>query len=159
MSGNRWSYVEGATPTSDSNTTPMMSLNRYSNANKICVIWLGTNDAVGAVTAASMLASTIQYINKRMSNGCTKFIVLPILPRVGLTGANLTQAQLYNTNLSTLTVVGADIRYVDLTADTRLDDYTDLTYYSADQIHVNIAGSAVVEELTRPKVEELFWPL
>ncbi|NTW18166.1 MAG: SGNH/GDSL hydrolase family protein [Nostocales cyanobacterium W4_Combined_metabat2_030] len=158
VSGNRWGYVEGGSVSSDWNTTPMLSLNRISNANKLCVIWLGTNDVVGGVTAASMTASTIQYINKRIANGCTKFIVLPILSRIGLTGGFLTQAQAYNTNLSTLTVEGASIRFVDLANDPRLDDYTDLTYFGIDGIHLNDTGKAVVAELVEPKVDELLWP-
>ena len=159
ISGNKWSYVEGSTPSSDYSTTPMITLNRYSNSNKMCVVWLGTNDVVGGVTAATMLASTTQYINKMIANGCTKFIVLPIIPRVGISGSTLTQAQNYNASLSTLSVPGASIRFVDLVSDPRLDDYTDLTYYGADQIHLTVAGYAVVAELVKPKIDELFWPV
>lgn len=42
----------------------------------------------------------------------------------------------------------ADI-LVDLAADTRLDDPTDVTYYQVDQIHLNAAGAIVVADLVR----------
>jgi hypothetical protein len=44
---------------------------------------------------------------------------------------------------------------IDLAGDSRLDDYTDTTYYDADETHYNPAGSLVAADLTRPDIAAL----
>lgn len=155
-SGTRWRYVEGPTYyTSDLNTTPILSINKISNSNKLVCIWLGTNDLVEGTSASTLISNLTTYINKRIANGCTKFVVFDIIVRSGMPEV---QRLAYNSALSTLAVQGATIKHCALANDSRLNDYTNLTYFGSDQIHLTQAGYGAVAELAKPKIEEIFWP-
>ncbi len=120
----------------------------------ICIIWGGTNDLVlvGVATTETRLQT---YCNSRRAAGW-KVIAVTCLPR---NEANPFEAnrQAYNTWIRAQGT-GLYDALVDIAADPRIGDAgdnTDLTYYDADQTHLNNAGYAVVAALALAQVATL----
>jgi len=131
---------------------PLYSASRNQN---ICVCFAGTNDmAIGGVSAATAIARLSQYCSDRRSAGW-KVVVCTILPR----GDNDIETRRATVNADILASVGV---YSDAVAnvagDSRIGDSgdeDDLTYYSADTVHPNAAGAAVIAGIVQAAIESL----
>lgn len=118
----------------------------------ICVCWEGTNSInVAGDTAAQAYAAMTTYIRGRQAMGF-RTIVLTTLPAtgVGIIGSFEATRVAYNALVNANTA-GAD-EVVDVAADPRLQNPSDLTYFSSDQIHLNNTGYGVVASLVQPAV-------
>lgn len=112
----------------------------YGKRN-VVVCWAGTNDLAGGATAAQAYTALSGYIVGRKAAGF-KVIAVNCLPR-GTNGVLNTAITDYNALISANTV-GADA-LVDV--HTAMPDATDLTYFDADQIHLNAVGYGVAAAL------------
>lgn len=133
----------------------------------VLFIWAGTNDIVNGRSAAQIYADIQSYASGRKSaaaaKGATLYIVISgIIPRVnGGSGSatEITRAT-YNTSLRTdfdgataytrvftpaMGITYADI-LIDVGADPTIgcsDCWQNLTYFSDDQVHLQVAGYAI----------------
>jgi lysophospholipase L1-like esterase len=127
-------------------TTQVLSLYGRNRGRNVLLFWEGTNEISAAgegATGAAALTKTLEYIDASVAQGFEVF-ALTVLPRTDFDATEETHRGTYNSGL----ISGADnYTVVDVAADTRLDDFNDLTYYDADGIHLNDAGYAVVASL------------
>lgn len=110
-------------------------------------IWAGTNDLVYGVTAVQTETNIQTYCLARQAAGW-KVAMFTLLPRsdAAAPGDFETSRQTVNTWIRANWASFADL-LVDVAADVRIGDAgdeLDLTYYAADQVHLNNTGRAVV---------------
>lgn len=119
----------------------------FALGNKVACVFAGTNDLVGGLTALEvfdLLKDLSYYLNCYFDH----VIVLTSLYRVG---GNDTKTDDFNNYIKNENWQKG-VSYVDVASDSRLMDYTDLTYFNADQIHPNSTGHTVINELLKPVV-------
>lgn len=131
--------------------------NAYFNATPTCidVIWIGTNDIVGGVSAAT-IATNIGTIHaaRKTSHPTVKTVICTIVDRVSFDAAKEAVRATLNADLvANYATYNADA-VCNLAADARLSDSTNTTYFS-DGTHLTNAGYAVVAELLAPVVASL----
>lgn len=114
----------------------------------IVVAWGGTNDLFFGASAATTITRLEAYCNARRAVGW-KVAVLTILPRsdTGTPGSFNADRATVNASIQANWSTYADY-IVDVSADARLDDETDTTYFHTDLVHLNDAGRQVVADLT-----------
>lgn len=132
-------------------------INRTALNDRILFIWLGSNDfapfGVPAVDAAEMLTNMIAFIVDRLRSGFKKIAVATVIDRIEFqdTPSLGVEVDTYNINIkaydfsSLESTYGASIEIVALDEQTELQDATDLTYFNADEVHLNAAGAAIVK--------------
>jgi lysophospholipase L1-like esterase len=119
--------------------------------NDIAVLWAGTNDlyisAGGAGVVTQVLDDTVDWVNSRLANGFEVY-VLNMLPRSDVQpGSNPTfAADRASFNSQLPTVLAGLATVVDVAGRPELDDETDPTYFSGDDVHISDAGNQVVAQ-------------
>lgn len=115
--------------------------------NRLVVYWLGTNDIANGRSAVQIEADIDSYIAAVRAHDAGAIIIgNTILPRDPFNASQDTIIAEVNTYIKN----SADFDFtIDVAADSRLDDSTDLTYYDADTIHLNDTGYGIVAELVR----------
>ena len=116
-----------------------------SNSKNKVVLWGGTNDIAltgqtGAQAYTRLQACVATLASEGYSAG--SILVLTMLPRGSDAGVEANRQ-----SLNAAIRGGSGYVLVDVAADSRIGDpgkQTDLTYFSADQIHLNNAGYALV---------------
>lgn len=131
-----------------------------SRKNPVLLVWIGTNDLVGAtLTPAQLLTQLTTYCNSQRSAGYSHIVVFTMLPR-SAAGTSVTfeaDRQTFNTSLRAGYKGFADA-LADVAADTRIGisgDELDLTYYNSDKIHLINAGYAIVASIAKVAVDSL----
>jgi lysophospholipase L1-like esterase len=112
---------------------------------EVVVCLAGSNDIFSGGNAANLQTGISNYCSGRRLAGFD-VLVCSILPRSGYNGTQEAIRVAVNSWVASNYASFAD-GFVNLAADTRLDDYTDATYYNADQTHLTTAGYGVVAEL------------
>lgn len=112
----------------------------------IVILWAGTNDLnsdIGYIytTAYDKL---IAWCTARKTIGFLVY-VLTILPRTddGVNGSFETRRLAFNTLLRD----GGDFILIDIAADSRLNDSTDIRYFNGDRVHLNDTGYGIIADL------------
>lgn len=118
---------------------------------KTVICWGGTNDIVGGSSAIAVQSGIGSYCSGRKAMGFS-VVVCNILTRAGFGGSQQTIRTGVNTWLASNFSGFAD-QMVDLAADARLSDFTNTTYFNADQTHLTTTGYGVVAELIKPKID------
>lgn len=113
----------------------------------VVICWGGSNDIFAGTNTATMQSRIQTYCANRKSAGF-EVIVCTILPRSGIGGDKETVRTEVNAWIAANYATWSD-GYVDLAADTRLDDYSDATYFNADNTHLTTDGYTVVAELIK----------
>jgi lysophospholipase L1-like esterase len=127
--------------------------------NNYTVIWGGTNDMYlgpgGDFTGQGAYDRLATYCQARQAVG-EKVIVLTCLPRNNpeLPGGYQTERNTFNSLIRANWSTFADA-LVDVAADSRLDDYSDLTYFKLDMVHLNATGRGVVAALVKAALDGL----
>lgn len=122
-----------------------------SAALRVLVAWGGTNDLgpSGAGSMSTLETNFTTYCTDRRTAGY-KIIVLTLLPRGdGVAASQETARATYNTWLRANYASFSDA-LVDVGADSHIGApgaYSDLTYYSGDNVHPNTTGLAIVAGL------------
>lgn len=107
----------------------------------------GTQDYINGVTGAACYAAQVTYSARaKVINPAAIVLGTTTHPSGSITAGNETERQDGNSRVMADASNAFDYS-VDVAADPRLDDPTDLTYYNADQIHLTNAGGAVMAEL------------
>ena len=119
----------------------------------VCVMWAGTNDVVADTSAVDIIADISAYCTAVKAAGY-KMIVVNILARDGLTAPHIAVRAAVNASLATNYATYADA-LVDVTADARLQDPTDTTYFDVDGVHLAAAGQAIVSALLVTAVQSV----
>lgn len=114
------------------------------------VLWIGANDLTTATTAATIESNIQSWCTGRKATGA-KVIICTITPRTGLTGPQETKRTDVNTWLNANFSTFAD-GIVDLAADSRLSNASNLTYYDSGGTHMTLAGYGVVAQLVTAKI-------
>lgn len=107
--------------------------------------WGGTNDLYGGATAAATIASIKSYCTILRTAGFY-VIVITMLPRTE-SGGSFTMAARAVVNAELLNPANVGVYWdavADTTADARLEDETNTTYFQADQTHLYAAGDRIV---------------
>lgn len=129
--------------------------NNLSVNNRVCFVWLGTNDILNSdVDEPTLTNRMISFITDRLRAGHKKIIVLTIISSTGIDGnaSKLAVKNAYNSSLkaydfSTLeNQYGASIQVCDIDSRTELQDPTNTTYYLGDQLHLTSDGQQVVAD-------------
>lgn len=110
----------------------------------------GTNDINTGVAAATVETNIQSGCQTLKTKGYT-VAVMSILPRGSIAGANETNRQAVNTWLAANYATFADI-YVDVAADSRLNNSSNTTYYNADATHLTVAGYGVYASLVQAAI-------
>ena len=121
----------------------------YSN---ILVAWeIRNSRVVGGRTMAEAYSDYVSYCQARQAAGW-KVMALTVLPCNGGDEPPGFEAERVAINAQIVSdwPTFAD-ELCDVAADTRLDDYTDATYFNADEVHLTDAGYGVVAELVAVK--------
>ncbi len=134
------------------NNFPAMT-NLYSGSftKNIAVVWGGTNDLFGGASAATVISRWQTYCNTLKTAGW-HVIMLTIPKRTsgGTPGAYAADSITVNNDIIANYATYAN-DYIDIRADSRLNDSTNTTYV-VDGIHLTLAGYSVVAELVRNKL-------
>ena len=123
----------------------------------VLTVWGGVNDAlVGGQTAATIYANLADYCNTRRAAGWR----VVICTEIDAQGALQNAAGWHGTIWPALNaLIMADHSFadavVDLGADARLADATNVTYFNADKVHLIEAGYDVVASLAGPVLATL----
>ncbi|MCM3901014.1 MAG: SGNH/GDSL hydrolase family protein [Pyrinomonadaceae bacterium] len=163
--GSSWSMIEtgvaGQTVIqmeSDAATQVDGQLNTASPQKVLCA-WGGTNDlAVGGSSAAVAYANYAAYCLARRTAGW-KVVAMTILPRAaaGISATFETDRQTVNasirSNWRSFANAIADVGGSALIGDA--GDNDNITYYDADDIHLNNAGYAIVAGLVKAAIESI----
>jgi lysophospholipase L1-like esterase len=128
----------------------------------LIVVWGGTNDiVVDGVTPATTYARLKTYVNARKAAGW-QVVVVTMLPRWGYDEA---KRQMFN-DLVRDGFVSDDLdcdEVADVEDDDRIgaeDAHLDLTYYQADQTHLNLAGVTILTGIVDAALKRArFWPI
>ncbi len=112
---------------------------------KLCFIWGGTNDIAAGANDSTVYANLQTYCAARQAAGW-KVIALTMLPRIDFDATEESYRVAFNASVVTNWASFADA-LVDVAGDTRLDDYSDTTYYDAGGVHLNATGYGVVADL------------
>jgi len=129
-----------------------------AGAQNVLVLFAGTNDFQAGASEATILANTKTYCAARKSAGWNKIVVCTMLPRgVGGTFTQTTWNQ-FNSDINSSFGAGTlnCDAIADVAADPRIGNWganTNLTYYAADQIHPNNAGSAIIAGIAQPAIQ------
>ena len=117
---------------------------QYRSANKL-IFWAGTNDIADGTAAADVIAD--------IAACCTAFkaagyfvVVVNVLARGDLDAAKLIVRTAVNASIAANWATYANA-FVDVTADARLQNPADTTYFNADTVHLVDAGDAIVAAL------------
>ncbi len=113
---------------------------------KIAVLLAGSNDVSAGRTSADIITDLQTWHNGRHTAGFDETVAFTVLPSTSFDATKETQRAAVNTWLRSNWATIADT-FVDIAADSRLDDATDSTYYQADGVHPNSTGLGVVAEL------------
>lgn len=124
------------------------------------VLWAGTNDiAAGGRTAAQVWTDMQTWVTARRAAAASasttiKVIGISMLPRGNFTAPQATERNSFNVSFlaSGTTVFDA---IVDTTADSRLQNSGDTTYFNADTIHLNNTGYTIITSLVKTKLDAL----
>lgn len=128
------------------------SIYRPSRAKNIAVIWAGTNDIAGAADGPTTYGRITTGCNAARAAGY-KVVVCDVIAR-NTFGAGENNARSYvNSNVAANYATFAD-GYAALSADARLQNPADGTYYS-DGTHLTNAGYGVVSGIVEPVVAAL----
>lgn len=115
------------------------------------VLWGGSNDLNGSVSAATISGYDQSYVTTARAEGFAKIYLCTVIARGTFIGQEPQRLALNATRLSTWAAMGYD-GCIDLAADARLSDSTNTTYYAADTVHLTQAGYAVVASLVAPAI-------
>jgi lysophospholipase L1-like esterase len=118
----------------------------------ICIFWGGSNDIDSGVAATTVYANLETYVAARKAAGFDDVIVLTALDRAQYDAAQRIQYAAYNTLIRDGAATGG-YTVADVDGDERLQDYTDTTYFNADQVHLIAAGYAVVAGIVKTAIE------
>ncbi len=112
---------------------------------KVYVCWEIGNDIAGGASAATAAQNILDMCASAKAAGATHCIAVTAGPRLDLSGSTENTKRLA-ANAIVLAAVGTN--GIDLVADVasipQLQDYTDTTYFNADEIHYTDAGYALV---------------
>lgn len=145
-----WNYgINGATTSTllANESSPVSKWSPYTR-EQLMVVWEITNDIYYGLTAQQAIDGLETYC-KRMQYRGFKVAVLTAIPAGRTYQAGGTIAD-YNASLDSANAILANTYtqfadyFVDLRGVSELSDYDDLTYYSADKIHLVEAGYAIV---------------
>lgn len=139
---------------SDAATQVDNQLRAYTGAATL-IAWEATNDIYFGADLASCQSLFQTYFNARIAAGWmdsgNKLVAMTIIARGNFDATQNTVAANFNTWLRANYAAYAT-HLVDLAADSRLQDFSDLTYYIGDQVHLNTAGYTVVADLVYAQV-------
>lgn len=121
---------------------------------QICVLWAGGNDIDGGVAAATVYGNLTTFVTGRLTAGWDHVVVLTALDRAQYDEAQRTQWGIFNTSIKNGAETGG-YTVVDVAGNANLDDFTDTTYFDADQVHLTDAGYAVVAGMVATAVAAL----
>jgi lysophospholipase L1-like esterase len=130
--------------------TEVVSLFSATRPRKCACVMIGTNDVLTGVSAATAYANIVSYCAALKSAGAEKVLLATVIPN----GSNESIRNALNAS-----ILAGDDSYdlvVELAADDRLNDHTDLTYYQSDGIHLNVTGEGVVAELFAAAVWDVY---
>lgn len=120
-------------------------------ATNVVVFWIGSNDLTSGATAADMESEYAYLVTKTLAGGAFG-LQCTLLPRVDVGGTTETLVrQPFNTWIRT----NYASSLVDLASDSRLNSYTNTTYFDPDGIHLTKTGYAAVGELVANAVKAL----
>jgi lysophospholipase L1-like esterase len=121
----------------------------------ILIVFGGTNDIVNGATGTEAYELLVTYcLARRAAYPLVKIIVCTMLPRIQFDATMETYRETFNTNVRNNFASFSD-KVADVAADSRLDDYSDTTYYNVDGIHTNAAGNLVIADLVEAKLVTL----
>jgi lysophospholipase L1-like esterase len=126
---------------------------RAASQRNVCVVMGGGNDLAAAVVGTTVYNNIVTYCRARRAAGW-KVVILPIIPR---TGVNNTERAVVNTSIAANWPTFAD-GYANLIGNAAFDqdnDYTNLTNYNADQIHLTDAGYGIVAGIVNAAIGAL----
>lgn len=119
-------------------------------SNRLIVYWLGTNDIANGRTAGQLEGDITAYIAAvRAADPTAVIFGNTIIARDPFNGTQDTTLATVNDWIKNS--AGFD-HVVDLAADARLSDPTNLTYFNADGIHLTDSGYGVVAGLVRTAI-------
>ena len=137
----------GYTWTTDTNATAVkLQMTRFANyPRRRIVAFYGRNDITTGRTSAQIIADIDTFItNIRTHQADAKVYGCTILPRTSESAGGLIIKDAVNDYIKNT----ADFDLViDYAADSRLSDASDLTYFSADGVHLTDAGHGVCAEI------------
>ncbi len=113
-------------------------------ANKF-IVWTGRNELSTGTSGATEYSALVTYMNSVRAAGF-KAYVLTALPATDFSAPEETERLAYNSSIVSNWATFAD-GLVDVAADSRLQTFTNATYFDSDQIHLVDAGYAVVAGL------------
>lgn len=136
----------------DEYITPLRRENVY-------LLWIGHNDLTNGVSAETIWANIQKLVAGRRAAGCGKVALFTVFNGQDIvnTGANA-QRLLLNSIIRANWHLIADA-LIDVDADARFGDYTNLTYFNSDKVHLNQTGYGVVAQLAAPVVNPWVVPL
>lgn len=144
-------YIDAMTTDGTTQIDPLFYTGKL---NVVCNWGGGNNIALGNQTAATVYPKLVTYNAARKAAGFT-VIQLTFPPRVDIEVAGGWEAERVALNAN-IVANGAGADYVaDVAANANLSDYTNLTYFQADQIHLTAAGYAVVAGIVKTEIDKV----
>jgi len=127
------------------------------DATRTCVLvmWHGTNDIALGESGADTHAELAAYCAARRAIGWKVVVgTLPAIDYAGITPAIQAEYAAYRAAIQANHATYSD-GWVDIQADARMANASDLTYRTADKVHFTDAGFLVVASLFEPAVQAL----
>jgi lysophospholipase L1-like esterase len=124
----------------------------------VVVLWEATNDIwFNYVTTGAAALATMQALAALWRAAGCKVIVMDVIARGNFSDAQRAASVSYNALLSAGWASFAD-GFVELSG--AFADYSDLSLYTSDTIHLNTTGYALVASLAQPTVSAVLstWP-
>lgn len=113
----------------------------------VLVAWEGTNQMYYGASGSTAIADYKAYCAARKAAGWYT-VAVTVLPREAINTVFAARRAIFNAEILNPANIGVCWdAVVDTTADSRLEDPSDTTYFNADQIHPKAAGSRIVGEL------------
>lgn len=129
---------------------PTYNTNRIKN---ILSAWGGTNDIIFGADDTTTYNRIVTYCTNRRAAGW-KVVISDIIARGNFTAQMNTYKASVNSQIAANWTTFADA-FVQLSADSRLQNPNDTTYYDADTVHLTTTGYGVVASLIAPQVSAL----
>lgn len=150
---NKWNNGNGGATISGMETTAQTFTDPFQNmyARSVVVGWAGTNDIAAGTLGATAAAALATWCSARRTALADKIVILDCIARGPLTAPQQTERLAFNAALAANGAPTWDA-LVKVSLDARLSNSADLTYFSADGIHLTDAGYAVVAGLVAPAV-------
>lgn len=150
---NKWNNGNAGDTIANMETKAQTFTDPFQNmfARSVVIGWAGTNDLAAGTAGATAATALATWCTARRTALADKIVVLDCIARGTLTAPQQTERLAFNAALAANGSPPWDT-LVKVSADARLSNSADTTYFNADTIHLTDLGYGVVASLVAPAV-------